>query len=168
MSQHDHDHREHLKELGELIKDVRIAMLTTTTPDGRLVSRPLATQDVEFDGDLWFATGADSGKVGEIQADAHVNVAYANPSKNSFVSVSGTASIVHDRAKIDELWSPAMKVYFPEGKDDPNLRLIRVRAETAEYWDGPGSAVGKAIYMMSAAVTGDAATMSENERVDLR
>lgn len=168
MSHHDHDRREQLKELGELIKDVRIAMLTTTTPDGRLVSRPLATQDVEFDGDLWFATGADSGKVAEIKADSHVNVAYANPSKNSFVSVSGTASIVHDRAKIDELWSPAMKVYFPEGKDDPNLRLIRVRAETAEYWDGPGSAVGKAVYMLSAAVTGDAATMSENERLDLR
>lgn len=168
MSHHEHDHREHVRELGELIRDVRIAMLTTTTREGRLVSRPLATQDVEFDGDLWFATGADSGKLEEIEANPRVNVAYANPTKNSYVSVSGTAFIVHDRARIDELWSPAMKVYFPEGKDDPNLRLIRVRAETAEYWDGPGSAVGKAFYLVSAAVTGDAGTMSENERIDLR
>lgn len=164
----DQTRNDHIRQLGELIKDVNIAMLTTVAAGGRLVSRPLGTQDVEFDGDLWFATGADSGKVAEIEANPRVNVAYADAGKNSFVSVSGTATVVHDRAKIDEIWSPAMKIFFPEGKDDPNLRLIRVRAETAEYWDGPGSALGKALYFVGAAITGDPGTMTDNARLDLR
>ncbi|NZA27364.1 pyridoxamine 5'-phosphate oxidase family protein [Luteimonas sp. SJ-92] len=163
----DPDRSEHIRKLAGLIEDVDIAMLTTIGPDGRLVSRPLGTQEVEFDGDLWFATGADSGKVAEIRANPHVNVAYASPSKNVYVSVAGIASIVDDREKIERFWSPAMKIYFPEGKDDPNLRLIRVGAQSAEYWDGPGSAVGKALYLATAAVTGDAGAMSDNERIDL-
>lgn len=158
---------DHLRELHALIKDVRIAMFTTTNAEGRLVSRPLGTQEVEFDGDLWFATGAGSDKVAEIAANPQVNVAYANPTKNTYVSMSGTASVVHDRARIDALWSPAMQLYFPDGKDDPDLRLIRVQAESAEYWDGPGSVIGKMAYLVGVAVTGDPGTLSENARLDL-
>lgn len=102
---------ESIKQLAELIRGVDIAMFTTVSADGKLVSRPLGTQEVEFDGDLWFATAADSPKVAEIAADPRVNVAYASASKNTYVSVAGTARVVHDRAKIDELWSPAMKVF---------------------------------------------------------
>ncbi|MDH5823939.1 pyridoxamine 5'-phosphate oxidase family protein [Luteimonas sp. RD2P54] len=163
----DPDRSDHIRKLAELIEDVDIAMLTTVGPDGRLVSRPLGTQEVEFDGDLWFATGADSGKVAEIRANPQVNVAYASAAKNTYVSVSGKASIVDDREKIERFWSPAMKVFFPEGKDDPNLRLIHVAAESAEYWDGPGSAVGKALSLATAAVTGDPGAMTDNERIDL-
>lgn len=159
---------EHIAKLAELIKDVRIAMLTTARPDGRLVSRPLGTQEVAFDGDLWFVAGADSAKVAEIAANPYVNVSYASTSANTFVSVSGRAELVDDRAKAGALWSPAMKLFFPGGKDDPNLRLIRVNAETAEYWDGPGTLVGKALYLMLTAVTDDPANLSENELIDLR
>lgn len=162
------EHTEHIAKLAELIQDVRIAMLTTTRPDGRLVSRPLGTQEVEFDGDLWFATGADSAKVAEIAANPLVNVSYASTSGGTFVSVSGRAEVLDDRAKIEKVWSPAMKLFFPGGKDDPNLRLIRVQAETAEYWDGPGTLLGKAMYLMLTAVTDDPANLSENELIDLR
>jgi general stress protein 26 len=162
------DRQDHIRKLAELIRDVDIAMLATTTPEGRLVSRPMGTQEVEFDGDLWFATGADSGNVAEISANPRVNVAYASPHKNIYVSVAGRASIVDDRAKIEELWSPAMKLFFPAGKDDPNLRLLRVEAETAEYWEGPGTAFGKALYFITASVTGDVGAMTDNERLDLR
>ena len=123
---------EHIAKLAELIKDVRVAMLTTTRPDGRLVSRPLGTQEVEFDGDLWFATEADSAKVAEIAANPFVNVSYASTSDNTYVSVSGRAEVIDDRAKVEALWSPGMKLFVPGGKDDPNLRLIRVSADTAE------------------------------------
>lgn len=154
--------------LANLIKDVEIAMLTTTQADGKMVSRPLGTQQVEFDGDLWFATGADSEKVVEINADPRVNVSYASAAKNTYVSVSGRAAIVADRAKIEELWSPAMKLFFPGGKDDPNLRLIRVSAESAEYWDGPGTAIGKALYLLVTAVSDDPYALSDNETLQIR
>jgi general stress protein 26 len=82
---------EHIAQLAELIKDVEVAMFTTTGVDGRLYSRPLATQQVAFDGDLWFVITADSPKVAEIALDPRVNVAYASPSKNTYVSVAGRA-----------------------------------------------------------------------------
>jgi len=165
MNEH---HKEHISQLAALIKDVDVAMFTTTGVDGRLYSRPLGTQEVEFDGDLWFATSADSPKVAEIALNPRVNVAYASPSKNTYVSVAGTARIVDDRAKVEELWSPAMKLFFPEGKDDPRLRLIHVRAETAEYWDGPGTLLGKALSFVLSAVQDEPGRLGDNGFVDLR
>ncbi|MBD7955743.1 pyridoxamine 5'-phosphate oxidase family protein [Stenotrophomonas sp. Sa5BUN4] len=162
------DRQQHITQLAALIKDVEVAMFTTTGVDGRLYSRPLGTQEVEFDGDLWFATSADSPKVAEIALNPRVNVAYASPSKNSYVSVAGTARIVDDRAKIDALWSPAMKLFFPEGKDDPNLRLIHVQAESAEYWDGPGTLLGKALSFVLSAVQDEPSRLGDNGFVDLR
>ncbi|MFK3845269.1 pyridoxamine 5'-phosphate oxidase family protein [Stenotrophomonas sp. NPDC078853] len=162
------DRQQHITQLAALIKDVEVAMFTTTGVDGRLYSRPLGTQEVEFDGDLWFATSADSPKVAEIALNPRVNVAYASPSKNSYVSVAGTARIVDDRAKIEALWSPAMKLFFPEGKDDPNLRLIHVQAESAEYWDGPGTLLGKALSFVLSAVQDEPSRLGDNGFVDLR
>ncbi|MCD9030129.1 pyridoxamine 5'-phosphate oxidase family protein [Luteimonas sp. Y-2-2-4F] len=162
------DRSELVERLAELIDDVEIAMLTTRTADGRLVSRPLRTQRVEPDGSLWFATSADSGKVAEIGQDPRVCLAYESPSKNTYVSVSGRASVVDDRARIEALWSAPMRIFFPEGKDDPRLRLIRVEPETVEYWDSPGSVLGKVLYLATAAATGNPDALSEHERVDLR
>ncbi|MBK0028289.1 pyridoxamine 5'-phosphate oxidase family protein [Stenotrophomonas sp. S48] len=159
---------EHIAQLSELIKDVEVAMFTTTGVDGRLYSRPLGTQQVDFDGDLWFATAADSPKVAEIALNPRVNVAYASTSKNTYVSVSGRARIVDDRARIEALWSPAMKLFFPGGKDDPNLRLIQVRAETAEYWEGPGTLLGKALSFVLSAVQDDPSQLGDNGFIDLR
>ena len=162
------ERQKQISQLAALIKDVEVAMFTTTGVDGRLYSRPLGTQEGEFDGDLWFATSADSPKVAEIALNPRVNVAYASPSKNSYVSVAGTARIVDDRAKVDELWSPAMKLFFPEGKDDPKLRLIHVQAESAEYWDGPGTLLGKALSFVLSAVQDEPARLGDNGFVDLR
>lgn len=161
------DRTAHIQRLAALIKDIRIAMLTTIAADGRLVSRPLGTQEVKFDGDLWFATECDSSKVADITADPRVNVSYAAPDRNIYVSVAGRASLVRDRARIEEFWSPAMKVFFPNGKDDPNLCLIRVKADSAEYWEGPDTLLGKALYFALAAMTDDPLVLSDNERIDL-
>jgi general stress protein 26 len=159
---------ENIARLAELIKDVEIAMLTTVSADGRLVSHPLGTQQVAFDGDLWFATAADSHKVSEIAANPRVNVAYASKDRNTYVSVSGIASIVDDRAKIEELWSPPMKIFFPEGKDDPRLRLIKVSVESAEYWDGPGTWLGKALNFLMAGASGNPSVMADNDTLQIR
>lgn len=157
----------HIRTIAQLMKKSRVGMLTTRSADGTLKARPLGTQEVEFDGDIWFATGFDSEKVRDIEADPRVNVSFQNDDDNSYVSLSGIASIVRDRMKIDALWSPAMKIFFPEGKDDPNLCLIRVSAQGGEYWDGPGTVVGKLAYLATAAVTGNPGAMSENATVDL-
>jgi len=159
------DNDESIKKLGELIKDIRIAMFTTVHEDGVLHSRPMATQQVEFDGDLWFLTRLDSSKVDDVERHEHVNLSYA--SDNRYVSVIGSAAISNDRAKIKELWSPAYKVWFPEGLDDPQLRLIKVDVAGAEYWDTPGGLVAVAIGFVKSIVTGKTAKIGDNETVNL-
>jgi general stress protein 26 len=153
--------------LGSMIEDIEIAMLVTRSRDGHYVSRPVATQKAEFDGDLWFFTSAASHKAAEIKAHPQVNVSYASQDSNTYVSVSGTATVRRDRSKIDALWSDVLKVYFPNGKDDPDVTLIRVKVDTAEYWDGPGSLAGKALSFVLAAVTQDADAMGDNRTLQL-
>lgn len=159
-------HQEKLKKLGELIKDIDFAMLTTVDDDsGRLHSRPMSTQQVEFDGDLWFFTAVNTGKVSDITLDRQVNLNYAQPDKHRYVSVSGTAAIVNDRAKMEELWSPVYKAYFPEGLSDPNLRLLKVTVEEAEYWESDGL-IPTAIAFVQA-LAGKEVEMGENEKIKL-
>ena len=114
----------------------------------------MATQDSEFDGSVRFFTSYDSAKVHEIERDQHVNLAYANPSDEVYVSVSGVARTVRDRAKINELWSPIHKAWFPNGPDDPNIALLRVDVDKAEYWDSPSSTVVQLFGFAKAIVTG--------------
>lgn len=123
--------QEAIQTVHDLIKDIDTAMLTTVSDEG-LVSRPMKTQDVAFDGDLWFLTKKDSGKFHELLRNQHVNVAYAN---KSFVSIRGKAEWVEDTQKIKQFWNPMYETLLETTYDDPNLVLIKVHAETAEYWD---------------------------------
>jgi general stress protein 26 len=147
---------EGINKLKDLIGDVKVAMLTTIDR-GVLRSRPMQTQDFDFDGDLWFFTSTNTHKTEEIEKDRRVNVSYAAPESNTYVSVSGTARIVTDRQKIAELWSPIHKAWFPEGPDDPNLCLLKVEAEQAEYWDSSSSTIVQVAGFVKALVTGKAA-----------
>jgi len=123
--------QEAIAKVRELIKGIETAMLTTISEEG-LVSRPMQTQDVEFDGDLWFLTKKDTGKFHELLRNRQVNVAYAG---SSFVSIRGEAELVNDVGKVKELWNPAYANVLKTDYDDPNLVLIKVQADTAEYWD---------------------------------
>ena len=162
---HHTTNQEAIKKLRELINDIDIAMLTTVDEDGTLRSRPMGTQKAEFDGDLWFLTRVDTPKVDEIQRQSRVNVSYAKPDKNRFVSVSGTAVLINDKAKIDEFWDPIYKVFFPEGKDDPRLRLLKVNVEKAEYWT-TGNLIATVIGFAKA-MAGQDADLGENEKLQL-
>ncbi len=124
-------------KLQTLLQDFDAAMLVTRTDEGQLRSRPMALADVDPDGTLWFLTQRDSGKISEIARDQHVNVAMQSSSK--FVSLSGTATPVENRAKVAELWNEAWKVWFPGGKDDPALLLLKVEGQEGEYWDNSGT-----------------------------
>lgn len=158
---------EDIKKLGDLIKDIRVAMMTTVDEDGTLRSRPMATQDMEFDGDLWFFTQASAPKVGEVQQDRHVNISYAAPDDNRYVSVSGTAQLVRDRQKIEQLWKPFLKAWFPKGLDDPDLALLKVHVRQAEYWTSPSSAVVQLAGFVKAVATGQQYQGGENAKLDL-
>ena len=153
-------------KLAELIKDIRIAQFTTVEQDGSLRSRPMATQDVEFRGDLWFFTRDDSPKVQEFRSEQHVNVSYASADDNRFVSVSGRASLVKDTQKIKELWNPALRAWFPDGQDDPRVALIKVTVDHAEYWDAPASTMVKIAGFVKAIVTGESYDAGENKTID--
>ncbi|MDX2151636.1 MAG: pyridoxamine 5'-phosphate oxidase family protein [Bryobacteraceae bacterium] len=159
---------ENIAKIRELIKDIRVAMLTTVEPDGHLRSRPMATQTMEFDGDLWFFTYWHSGKTEEVQRDQRVNVSYASDDDNRYVSISGVAEVVRDRAKAEQLWSPALKAWFPKGLEDPELALLRVVAERAEYWDAPSSTVVKMVGFTKAVLTGERYDPGENRKLQLQ
>jgi general stress protein 26 len=167
MEQKNTDNNENIKKLRDLIKDIKFAMLTTVEEDGTLRSRPMATQEVEFDGDLWFFTNAKAPKVNEVQHDQHVNLSYAQPDKQKYVSVSGTAQLVRDRQKIEELWNPLFKAWFPQGLDDPDLALLKVSVNKAEYWDSPSSQVVRLLGFAKAVVTGKSSgNLGEHEKIE--
>lgn len=140
------------QNLWDKIRDVRVAMLTTVEEDGSLRSRPMYTQQAEFGGELWFFTADDSGKVEEIAREHQVNLSYVDPDDSRYVSVSGVAELVKDRAKIEELWSPMLKAWFKGGQDDPTLALLRVRVSRAEYWDDTSSKMTQLVGMVKAAL----------------
>jgi general stress protein 26 len=157
-----------IRKFGELVKDIKFAMLTTENAEGLLHSRPMATQQVEFDGDLWFFTGSGTTKISELDSHQQVNVSYSQPDDDRWVSASGTAQTVHDRAKMKELWNPLFKAWFPKGLDDPDICLIRVKVESAEYWDTPSSKMVQLAGFIKAVATGERYHPGENETLELK
>lgn len=154
--------QEELETLRDLIKDVDTAMLTTVSDEG-LVSRPMKTQEVEFDGDLWFFTKKETDKYREILHEKDVNVAYVG---KSYVSVRGRAEIVDDLAKKKELWSKAYEKIMQTTYDDPDVILIKVQAEAAEYWES-GSLTKNIAFMYKRMRGKDAESAEINETVEL-
>ena len=157
-----------LEKLGKLIDGIDIAMLTTRIGDGRLLSRPLRVQELDAEGALWFITDRNSHKAEEIRLQPQVNASFASGERNTYVSIAGSASVVFDKARLSQMWTPAMSVFYPKGVDDPDLCLLRVQVESAEYWDGPGGFVGQALYLAMTALTRDPNVLSDNARMDLR
>jgi general stress protein 26 len=123
------------RELWEKIEGVRPTMMTTVDEDGSLRSRPMWTQGDTFDGSLWFFTADDAPKAEELARNPQIGLSYAAPDKDLYVSVSGRAELVHDRAKIEELWNPFAEAWFPDGTDDPHLALLKVHVDRAQYWE---------------------------------
>ncbi len=134
----------------ELVGRAQSAMLTTMALDGTHVSRPMAVQETEFDGDLWFFAYDDSDKVTQIRADPQVNVSLSNDKQSEWTSIAGRAEVVHDQAKAEQLWSKPLETWFPDGLQTAGLALIKVHGETAEYWDASTSRVKQLLGMRRA------------------
>jgi general stress protein 26 len=155
------------EKLFDMIKDIRVAMMTTVDADGSLRSRPMWTQKPDANGDLWFMTKLDSSKTAEISREHKVGLAFSEPDDQNYVSVSGHAEIVRDKNAIEEHWQESMRTWFPNGKDDPELALIKVTPEYGEYWDAPSSTMLHAYGYVKASLTGERPHPGGEGKVDL-
>lgn len=142
-----------IKLLGELIEDFRVAMLTSMDKNGALRSRPMITLYTKFEGDLWFFTHAHTNKVDEVQQHHQINVCYADSERERYISISGRAEIVRDRWQIEALWNPIYKTQFPQALADPDLALLKMSVEQAEYWDPDTSAMVQFTDLIKSIVT---------------
>ncbi len=161
-----------LDELYELIDDMEIAMMTTRRKDGSLVTRPMATQEHGPLADLWFVTSNETHKVDELEADPNVCLGYYDNGTKEWVSVSGTAALVQDRAKIHELYEPDWKAHFEDeggkrdgGPDDPRFALICVDAHSVHYMKAKYSRPRTLFELARGMVTGKAADLGRTERL---
>lgn len=152
------------EKLFELIRDTKVCMLTTVDPEGHLRSRPMGNLSAQKGPDLWFFTRDDGGKAAEIREHTAVNLSYVSP-RAHYISVTGSAFLVKDRAMIERLWRPAYSAWFPRGLDDPGLALLRVVIERAEYWESPG-AVAYAFSVAKALLTGRTAKPGEHQKIN--
>ncbi|SDL84427.1 General stress protein 26 [Catalinimonas alkaloidigena] len=156
-------------KLKEEIEKVEIAMLTTQGDDGRFRARPMHTTRVDADGILWFFTSDQSDKVREIERNPKVGLGYSGPGKDTYVSVSGEAQLVKDKAKMHDLWNPTLKAWFADGLDTPDIALLKITVEKAEYWDSASGTLLTLYGMVKSTVTGkDARGDSEHEKLDVR
>jgi general stress protein 26 len=160
---------EKLAKLREMVKAVDICMLTTVDEQGGLHSRPMSNnREIEFDGDLWFFTYGSSHKVDEVGRAPQVNASFADTDAQQYASLTGRAEVVRDRAKIEELWKRHLRAWFPEGVDTPDIVLLKVTVERAEYWDSSQSVVAHAVSLVSSLIKGEPAHPGENEKIDLK
>jgi general stress protein 26 len=143
-----------LDDLRGKIKDVKFGMFTAQDAAGMLTSRPLTSQQIDDDGNMWFFVSDQEAFTRELADRPNVNVAFADVDDHLYVSVTGRASLLRDRAKAEELWNPMVKAWFPQGLDDPHLALLRVHIQAAEYWDTANSKMVTLFAMAKAAITG--------------
>lgn len=155
----------HIERLNAMIDSVEIAMLTSVGDDGSLHSRPMTVQAVQDDGTLWFFVSAATSAAYESGEMGSVNVSYVDAKRSIFISISGTASISDDREKMAKLWDPQLSAWFPKGLEDPELRLLRVQIERAEYWDVAQNALSLLAGFARKAITGKTEGIGTHERI---
>jgi general stress protein 26 len=150
----------------DLIKDIKVALMVTMDRQGKLHARPMVAKQDRFEGDLWFFSSLASPKMGEIMAHPEIMLTYSDPSSQTYVAVLGKAQVVQERDRIRELWSEAVRTWFPKGPDDPDLALIRVDVQSAEYWDAPSSTFVYAYGYAKAVTTGQPPTPGDVKHVE--
>ncbi len=154
-------------QLKELIESIKTGMLITRTANEELQARPMATIQVDDDCTLWFFTNEFSEKVDEISVNNEVMMNYASGGSNTYVSVKGNAFVCRDKNKMEELYSPAIKAWFPQGLEDPALSLLSIQPIEAEYWNGSASKIAVLFKMARAIITGEEFKDGEYKKVNL-
>jgi len=146
--------REAIEKFRDLVKDVSICMFTTIDENHDLTSRPMFTSNVDNEGNVWFFTNEFSEKINEVSKDNLVHLIYSHPVKNIYVDVKGSCSLIIDKKKMEELWDPALKNWFPQELEDPKICLVKVATETAYFWNQASSKMGL-LFQMIRSITGN-------------
>lgn len=146
---------EAIDKLKNLVDEIKICLFCTDlkTNDGS-TCRPMSAMKVCDQGNIWFFSEKSSDKNKAIKVDKNVQLFFSHPTKGSYLIVNGEAEVIIDKTKIEELWIPAAKIWFKEGKDDPNISIIKVTPSTAFYWDTDGSKMINFFKMLASVVTG--------------
>lgn len=158
---------EAIRKIKELVGHNAICMFTSNVEEVPFQTRPMTVQEVDDEGNFWFFSPKDSHKNHELRSDARVQLLFANTSESEYLTVFGTATILDDRKKIEELWSPIAKAWFQQGKNDPNLSLIRVKTENAYYWEPKYNKMVTLFKMATSAVTGQKMDIGEQGRLEV-
>lgn len=157
-----------VQNLARMIDTIDIAMLTTTTDDGQLESRPMATRPLASDGIVWFFASRTSHLVQSVVNHPKVNISYTDPIRQRYVSVSGSAAVLDDHVKRHAFWQPKYTTWFPHGVDDPDLILLRIQVDHADYWEAASSPVASLIGFSKALIGADHVdSVSNHGRLDL-
>jgi general stress protein 26 len=144
-----------IEKLQDLVDDINICLFCTNLKNDNIATcRPMSPQKVDNQGNLWFFSDATSEKNREIEEDNTVQLFFSSPSKNSYLVINGTAEIIRDRQKTEELWSPIVKTWFKEGKNDPNISILKVRTDSAYFWDTEGNRMWNFFKMIASAAIG--------------
>jgi general stress protein 26 len=161
-----HHRKDAEARLWAMIKDIKVAMLTSWDGE-QLHARPMHGHQEEFTGKLYFFTRLDSGKTHEIGRYDKINLAYVDLDDNDYVSVSGRGHISTDREQMRKYWNPMASAWFPQGLDDPQLALIEVSIDSAQYWDATASTMRHLWEVARANLTGRPPDLGENEKLRL-
>jgi general stress protein 26 len=153
-------------EINKIVKDIRFVMVTFTTEEGHLHSVPMTTQNTDFNGIVWFIGSKKSELVKNIQNHPQVNLGYSNISNNDYLSVNGIAEAVNDPQVLDQLWSSAYEAFFEQGKADPDIQLIRVICNGAQYWKGAGKLV-TLFKLAKASISGETEQLGTSHTIKL-
>ena len=146
--------KEAIEKLRSLVNDIGTCMFFTNTQTGIHNSRPMAVIEVDINGSLWFFTNLQSAKVKDIEKDSNVHLVFASPAKDSYLDLRGRASVEQDRKSIEDKWNPIIKAWFPEGKDDPDICLLKVKTDEAHYWDTNSTKMVEMLKIVTSIVTG--------------
>lgn len=155
-----------IDKVWSIADDIKICMMTTRDDD-TLRARPMQAIPRRDEDAIYFFADVRDHKDEEVWAHPETCLAFQSESGKTYLSLSGRTIMLNDRAKMEELFVPAAKAYFPDGTDDPNMRLLRFTPEMAEYWDSPSSRIVTAVKMAAAIATGTRPDLGENEKVNV-
>jgi general stress protein 26 len=146
--------REAVKKMKDLAEEIKICMFCTYDVQQVMQTAPMSASKIEDDGTFWFLSAKDSTRNRDIQSNSTTDLIFAQPGKENYLSVHGTSEILYDKQKIDDLWNPIVKTWFTEGKNDPNISVIKFTPGEAYYWDTKHGKMVSFLKIAVGAVTG--------------